>query len=187
MFSGTIPTRVRLGGAKFGGAVSGNFGNVLQLGAPGPQLGQTPQEWYNRGKAAALAYQQLRDDVLPRIADLSSRAEITDWLGTVYQDDSPEHYWDAVSYNVNVTAAPENLGVGAYLDEKRQKRVTRLEETVKEFRQKVGDAGALVPEREAPRDDRGTTTIIKEGVDIGTPIGIGLGALAVAVIVSAFI
>lgn len=193
-----FPTRSAFGNGSFRGALMGPLGGVGRfipaaaaapgdpqtLGAPQAALGQTAQEWYTRAKAAVAAYEELRDNVLPRIANLQARADIAAWLGTVYQDESPEYRWASVVGNITYRVAEE--GVGAYNVEHRQNRVVKLENVVEEFRTKVGAAGALLPPVEPPPEP-GAPQPPVTFADIGTPIAYGLGAIAFAVLIGSLI
>lgn len=159
----------------FGGGFSGG-------GLAGPTLGQTATEWFERAKNAVAAYENLRDNILPRLANLQARAEITTWLGTVYQDETPEYRWASVVGDITYDVARE--GVGAYNVERRQGRVEKLEEINDQFRDKVGAAGALLPApKPEPEPGVPQPPPTVEFPDIGTPIAVGLGAVALAVLI----
>ena len=170
---------------RSGGFSTGTFTGTNSRALSGPFLGQTNQEWYNRAKKATETFADLRDNVLPRIADLRARADIIEWLGSVYVDESPEYRWASVMGDLGQA---KDEGIGIYATERRTNRIVKLEDFVDTFLDKIGAAGALIPEvKPIPTPEPGKTIIIERGEapDIGTPIAIGLGALAFAVLASA--
>ena len=175
------------GGGRFSPGVASPLMSPAQLAA-GARLGQTADEWIRRARAAVAAFAQLRDGVLPRVMDLRKRQDIIDWLGSIYVDESPEYRWNTVVYDLSTI--PER-GKAIYDIGQQQNRVKKLEAYVEDFRDKIGAAGALSPTPEppvSPPPPPGPTTIIverDEAPDIGTPIAIGLGAVAFAVLASA--
>jgi len=86
---------------------------------------QTAQAWYERAKKAIDRYRFLRNRV-EAVANKTERENIKTWLGAPNVPDSPEERFATVVSDFTEDVAAE--GVGAYNIERRQRRITKLED-----------------------------------------------------------
>ena len=160
------------------------FGSVMRrnpVGLRGSGLGQSATEWYRRAKTATASWESLKAEV-DRIADLASRATIVEWMGSEFNESDPAYRYGTVKDDSVNDVARE--GVGAYNVERRQSRVEKLEDFVKELRQKIGEAGALLPPEKDEDGKPTTTVVVQKGPDLLLPIGIGAGVIGLAIVIA---
>ncbi len=180
-----LPIR-RIGTHQLGQSSQGGgpmrVGSVISLA--GPSLGQSYQEWYNRAKAATTKFADLRDNFVPRIVDLRARADILEWLGGSFVDESPIYRWDTVMSDMSQAGRD---GIAIYEVSRRTNRIVKLEDFVTELGQKVGAAGQLSakPTPTPTPDTRPDRPIIVDVPDYTIPIVAAGGAVALAVLVGA--
>lgn len=128
-------------------------------------MGQMVAEWQKRAEDAASKYR----DLVKRMTDLTdekAKAAIQDWLGKTGVLATPADRYKAVS---------DALATGPVWDEVMTKRVTDLEDAVREFESRVADAekttGTVNPARQPAQ------TASPQGAL--TPVGLALGLTAI--------
>jgi len=159
---------------------------VNSMSGRGRFLGQAPAEWYRRAKAALARFEGLvaRSN---QIANRTSRENILAWVGDSANPATPAYRYATVLSDVSLDVeryTPPN--VDAYQVERRQKRVTALEEINSEFNDRVGEAervyGVLPAPVQLPGTERIVTVPGAAGPNLTLPILIGAGAIAAAVL-----
>ena len=103
-------------------------------------LGQTGRQWYEKAKAAIAEYDKLVQRTR-QVANKTERENILAWLGSPTVVTSPAYRHASVMSDVreNVEAFTP-LNYGAYNVERRQNRVTKLEDINDDFRDLVSTA-----------------------------------------------
>lgn len=157
--------------------------------AGGYWMGQTPQEWYGRAKAAVAKFDELLTRT-SRVASKTERDAILAWVGTAAQDGTPAYRYATVKSDLTDVERFTPPAVQDYQLERRQSRVTKLEDFNKEFETKVSTAEAAhgrLPEPTVIERERIVSPAAAPaaaGTDWTMPLIVGGGAVAVALLVS---
>ncbi len=146
------------------------------------QLGATVEEWYKRARASLERYRFLKNQI-QTIDNKVARDSVIAWLGSPNVPDTPEYRYAAVLQDFTFDAAPQNEGIQAYAESRRQNRVSKLEDWNDELNEKIEAARITYGSRAAPPTP-GAEPKPKPGPDLTWPI-IGVGAaIALAVILA---
>jgi hypothetical protein len=150
-------------------------------------LGLTGQEWYLRAKTAVAKF----DNLLTRTAKIASKTErdnIMAWVGTAATDTTPAYRYAAVKSDLGDVETSTPPGVSNYETERRQNRITKLEDFNKEFETKVVNAetvhGRLTEPAVIQRESILTPGAAPTGTNWTLPILVGAGALGIALVVT---
>lgn len=146
------------------------------------RLGQTPEEWYRRAKAALSKFEDLKMRVA-KIANKQERERLGTWLGSASVEDTPAYRYASVASDL---ADVERFTPPAYQDyqvERRRTRITKLEDMNRELSTMVSTAEQSYGKLPEPVIVQ-TMVRTEPGIDWKLPALIGGGALATALIVS---
>lgn len=188
-------TAVRISGngsrpSLFGSSVQGTVGFHAPRN-PHAWLGQTPEEWYTRAKAAVTKFDELLDRTA-RVASKQARDEIMAWVQTSGIVDSPAYRYAGVKSDLMDVERFTPPAVQDYKIERRQNRIEKLEAFNKEFETMVsaaetahGKQAAAAPiGKEKVTARPGAQPTPAPPTDWTLPLIVGGGALAVAAIVA---
>jgi hypothetical protein len=109
----------------------------------GVQLGETPQEWYQRAKTAIAKYENLIART-GRIANQGEKQKITSWVGSPGDEATPAYRYSRVLDDLRgdvESVSPPNIQ--AYSVERRQERIKKLEDFNREFESMVATAESV--------------------------------------------
>lgn len=135
---------------------------------------QTAQSWYERAKKSIDRYKFLKSRV-EAIANKTERENVKTWLGAPGVTGTPEYRYASVVSDFTQDVASE--GVGAYNIERRQNRVSELEDVNDAFDGKV--KFAITTYGELPTTPGQTPgAVVTKGPDLTIPI-VGVGAAIV--------
>lgn len=154
-------------------------------------MGQTaPADWYRRAKQSISNF----DAYLTRttmIANQTERNRILSWVGSSSTVDSPAYRYATVQGDLQQdveTFTPPN--VNAYQVERRQNRIKKLEGVNSEFETMVVNAENVYGKLSQPVVIERDRILMTPGAETGTnwtlPLMVGGGAVAVALLVNAF-
>lgn len=156
--------------------------------AGGSWLGQTPDEWYRRAKAALAKF----DNLLTRTSMIAAKVErekILKWVDTAATTDSPAYRYATVKSDLqNDVEAYTPPAVNAYQIERRTNRIEKLESMNTDFEEMVTNAENVYGKLPEPTIVN-KETIIKlpaevTGSNWTLPLLIGGGAIAVALVIT---
>lgn len=145
------------------------------------RLGQTPEEWLGRARAAVAEYDRLIKGA-SAIADPEARGEILMWIGRTDVPGSPAERYDAVRMDVGEAEASGPAQI--YADGVARSRIGQLENAVTDLSERVSNALASYGTLQAP----GGAGSMTQAAGISTMCVIGgialLGLIVVPLLVS---
>ena len=157
----------------------------------GSWMGQTaPADWYRRAKEGISKF----DAYLTRtasIANQTERAKIVQWVGIASTAGSPaERYYSVQSDLQGDVEAYTPPAINAYQVPRRQNRIKKLESFNSEFESMVVNAENVYGKLSQPVVIERDRILTVPGAEAGTnwtlPLLVGGGAVAVAILVNAF-
>lgn len=101
------------------------------------RLGQTPEEWLGRARAAVSEYDRLINNA-SAIADPEARGEILMWIGRTDVPGSPAERYAAV--RMDVGEAEVSGPVQIYAEDMARSRIMQLENAVADLSERVANA-----------------------------------------------
>lgn len=173
----------------FGGTVqqTRTFHPTLAQGFIGQASGTSPADWYRRAKDSIAAFDGLLGRVA-RIANLTERNRILQWIGVAGTDGSPANRYSAVlsdlQQDVEAFTPP---AINAYQVSRRTRRITELEAYNSELTSMVSNAETYYGKLQDPIiiDRERIVNPAASGTNWTLPIVVGAGAVGVALLVSA--
>ena len=156
--------------------------------AGGSWLGQTPEEWYRRAKAALAKF----DNLLSRTSMIAAKVErekILKWVDTAANTDSPAYRYATVRSDLQTDVeAYTPPAINAYQVERRTNRIEKLENINSEFEEMVTNAENIYGKLPEPTVVNRETIIQlpaeTQGSNWTLPLLIGGGAIAVALVIT---
>lgn len=152
--------------------------------------GTTPQDWYNRAKAAVAKFDQLLSRT-SRIASKTERDAILEWVGNASTDATPAYRYATVKSDLSDVERFTPPAVQDYQVSRRQGRIEKLEDFNREFEAKVSTAETAhgrLPEPAVIEREKivtpGAAPPAPAGTDWTLPLAVGGGAVAVALLVT---
>lgn len=141
------------------------------------RLGQTGMEWYDRARNAVSAFERMLAQVeaMPSL----QKAEVLAWIGQTTDQSSPRYRYVSVVDDIRTVEAADPLNYAVYDVERRQNRVTKLEEFNQAFAGRIQLAQRTPAGQVPARSGAPAPTAPAAGSDYTIPLVIGGGAAAV--------